>query len=213
MFIYMQFHVEIFRQIDVSALRWPERSEMASDSGLGCNRAYADLRGLSWSEAKTFFALEGELIARIEDAADIDAEWETIEGELAQDDLGLLGLDLGVASTVASLSAARCVPFSSCNAGAFGGDHHEAYPLVAFFARPQMAALILAAATASGVGLENGPDGCIVVYADDVRNLRRFAECLISKRSLFRAVRIGRTLRAIPEQSPNNVEQYRLPFE
>ena len=59
-----------------------------------------------------------------------------IENELYDGD-DLRGLDIGVASAVAALSAARCIPFTSCNAGTFGGSHAETYPLVGSFARAQ----------------------------------------------------------------------------
>lgn len=211
MFTHSNFGVEIVRRVDVSKLQWPEPGEGSDDSGLGCNRLYIDLRRASWTEAKRVFALEGELIVRIEMSEDAVAECDAIEEELSEGDVGLLGLDLGVASTVVCLSAARCLPFSSCNAGAFGGRHSEAYPLIAFFARPQMIDLLLASAIESEIGLENENNnyGCLVAYADDVRKLRRFAESLMSKRSLFRAVRVNQRARAL---SAPGTEQFKLPL-
>lgn len=214
MFTHLSFEVDIVRQLDGSKLRWPEPGEASEDSGLGCNRLYADLRRFSWSEAKRVFALEGELIARIEASEDSNAECEAIEEELSEGEADLLGLDLGVASTVASLSAARCVPFTSCNAGAFGGRHQEVYPLVAFFARPQMVDILLACAVETEIGLENHDYGCVVAYADDVRKLGRFAESLIKKRSALRAIRIRQRARATTTpRSELGPEQYKLPFE
>lgn len=207
MFTHLNFEVDIVRRLEGSKLSWPEPGEATDDSGLGCNRLYADLRQLSWTEAKKVFALEGELIARIEMSKDSDTEWEAIEEELAEGDL--LGLDLGVASTVACLSAARCVPFSSCNAGAFGGHHQETYPVVAFFARSQMVDLLLACAVENEIGLENNDYGCVVAYADDVRKLRGFAESLINKRSLFRAIRVRQGAHGTTIREP---EQYKLPL-
>jgi hypothetical protein len=214
MFTHVKFEVDIVQRLDGSELRWPEPGEATEDSGLGCNRLYADLRRLSWSEAKRVFALEGELIARIEASEDSNAECEAVEEELSEGEADLLGLDLGVASTVACLSAARCVPFTSCNAGALGGQHQEVYPLVAFFSRPQMVDILLACATEAEIGLENHDYGCVVAYADDVRKLRRFAETLINKRSALRAIRIRQRARATitpgPEPGPT---QYKLPLE
>lgn len=209
MFTHLNFEVGIVRRLEGAKLRWPEPGEATDDNGLGCNRLYADLRRLSWTEAKRVFAVEGELIGRIESSKDSDAECEAIEEELSEGDADLLGLDLGVASTVACLSAARCVPFTSCNAGAFGGHHQEAYPLVAFFARPQMVDLLLASAVEAEIGLENNDDGSVVAYADVVRQLRRFAESLINKRSLFRAIRVRQRARATITPGP---EQYKLPL-
>jgi hypothetical protein len=211
MFAYQNFDVEIVRDLDASQLTWPEPGDATDDSGLGCNRLYADLRGLSWAEAKRVFALEGRLITRIEISKDVDAEYDAIEEELCEEDEHLFGLDLGVASTVVCLSAARCVPFASCNAGVFGGHHQESYPLVAFFARSQIVDFLLASAVDAEVGLENHGYGCAVVYANDVRKFRTFAQSLISKRSLFRAVQLRQRGRKV--RTPNlQLEQYNLPF-
>jgi hypothetical protein len=189
-FTYPNFDVDVFRRLDGGSLSWPEPGAATDDSGLGGNRAYADLRRLSWTDAKRAFALEGELIDRIENAEDSEAECDVIDEELNESDDHLFGLDVGVASTVVCLSAARCVPFSSCNGGAFGGRHQEAYPLVAFFAKAQMVDLLVTAATNANIGLQNHASGCAMAYSDDIRKLRKFAGCLIGQRQLFNAVRI-----------------------
>jgi hypothetical protein len=133
MFTHLDFEVEIVRRLDRSKLRWPEPGEATHDSGLGGNRMYADLRRCSWTEARQAFVLEGELIGRIEISEDSEAECEAIWEELSEGDRDLFGLDLGVAATVVSLSAARCIPFASCNAGAFGGNHQEALSVGSVF--------------------------------------------------------------------------------
>jgi hypothetical protein len=212
MFEHRHFDVDLVRRIDRTKLGWPEPGEAGDDSGLGCNRLYADLRRLSWTEAKRVFELEGELIARMEIAEEIDTEWEAIEEELFESDANLLGLDLGVASTVVCLSAVRCVPFSSCNAAAFGGRHQEAYPLVAFYLRPQLVDLLLTAAVEAGIGFEDNEYGYVVAYADDVRKLRRFAASVMNKRSLFRTVRLSQRVRATGN-SALMTEQYKLFFD
>jgi hypothetical protein len=194
-FTYSNFDVDVFRRLDSESLRWPKQGEASDDSGLGGNRAYSDLRRLSWTDAKKAFALEGELIARIENAEDSDAECDAIDDELNERDDHLFGLDVGVASTVVCLSAAGCVPFSSCNGGAFGGRHQEAYPLVAFFAKAQMVDLLLTAATNADIGLENHASGYAMAYSDDIRKFRNFAGHLISQRQLFKGVCL-RTRRA-----------------
>jgi hypothetical protein len=100
MFTYPTFDVEIVRKIDPQRLGWPGRGEADHESGLGCNRMYMDLRGLSWTEAERVFALEQNLIARIESAVAPEQEYQTLEDELFDGDEDLLGLDLGVASAV-----------------------------------------------------------------------------------------------------------------
>lgn len=195
MFEYPTFHADIIRNVAIVSTRWPAKSEHGEDAALGGNRQFANMNGLSWREAIEIFEVETELIARIEQSSDPEQEYSAIEDELYGSD-DVLGLDIGVASAVAALSAARCIPFTSCNAGTFGGDHAETYPLVGFFARPQQVDLLLRAAIEARVGLENGDRGCLVVYATDVRNLRMFAAALIRERKAFDSVRVARRSRA-----------------
>ena len=208
MFTYPKFEGEIVRNVDANRLGWPLPGEASDDSGLGCNRGYMDLRRLSWAEAKRVFILEGDLIGRIESAADPSVEYEAIEEELSESDQHLYDLDLGVASAVVALSAARCVPFSSCSAGVFGGIHHETYPLIVFYAPNQAADLLLSAAEEANVGLES--NDFLIAYADDIRNIRKFARSLISRSSRFNAIRIRR-----PRTSEvgKKSDQYELGFE
>jgi hypothetical protein len=211
MFVYPTFEVEIVRKVDVGQLDWPAPGDSDDDSGLGCNRMYTDLRRLSWGEARRVHALEGELMARVESARNAEEEVSTIEDELYESDSHLYGLDLGVASTVISLSAARCVPFSSCNAGTFCGHHQEVYPLVAFFAKAPMIDLLLRAATEAEIGMGNHLFGCLVAYADDVRKVRGFAERLIAMRSLFQGLR-ARKISRREESVGTVIAQGKFPF-
>lgn len=195
MYEYPRFHVEIMRDVSSHAVSWPEPRAAEDDSGLGGNREYMDLRGLSWSEAVRVSRLEGDLIARIESATDPKDEYDKMEEQWYEHSPGLYGLDLGVASSVVALSAARTLPFSSCNAGVFGGRHYERHPLVAFFARPQMLGLLLECAVTSEIGLVVVKTGELVAYATDVRQMRAFASALISRRADFRAIRGSRARR------------------
>lgn len=182
------FDINVDRNLCLDALGWPEHGEAGpsgEDAGFGGNRSYTDLRRMPWSEAHRIYAYESDLIARISSAEDPDDEYYVVEDELYEDPEGILGLDIGVASAVVALSAARCIPFSSCNAGAFGGDHHETYPLVAFYARPAHAPLLIKYATKTDCGLENGSRGCVVLYAANVENIRKFAAEVISQSNEF----------------------------
>jgi hypothetical protein len=184
MFAYPRFNVQVSRKVNESRLRWPSDEHAAGD-GLGGNRNYADLRRFPWDEALEVFKLEGELMARVEASADPEQEYELIEDELYEElSINLCGLDLGVAAAVLALSAAGCVPFSSCNAGTFGGGHPELYPLVAFYGRKEAIALLLACAEEADAGLESD-DGAIVLYAADIPAIRRFAEAVFKNRALF----------------------------
>lgn len=196
MFCYPKFELSIERCVDAQRLYWPSRGEAGHDSALGCNREYFDVRGFSWKEAQRVFALETELIDRIEKAEDANATYDDIENEMYDDPDGLGGLDIGVASTVVALSAARCVPASSCNGGAYGGNHYEAHPVVAFCARDQAVPLLLECAEATGVGLVSESNGYLVVYADDIRAMRGFAAKLIERSTDFNRLQYARRRKA-----------------
>lgn len=186
MFTYPIFDVPIVREVNLARLRWPERGEAADESGLGGNRSYMDMRGISWATARTVLAYEADLISKIEAADDSDSYFEELGDE---GDAGIDGIDLGVASTVFALSAARCVPFSSCNGGAFGDGHAEAHPVVAFFARPLIVKLLLLCAEESNCGLCSRND-FLLAYADDLRVMPRFASAIIRRSREFRAIRL-----------------------
>jgi len=186
MFTHRKFEVEIAQKVDVRGLDWPARGEAGNGTGLGCNRMYMDLRRLTWADARRVLSLETDLIARIE-AAYTGEEDAALEEELLECEKYLYGLDLGVASAVASLSAAKCIPFGSCNAGAFGGGHQEQCPLVAFYAPAHTVELLIASAEEAGIGLEGNK--YLVAYSDDIHKLGRFAWSLISRSSLFTAQR------------------------
>ena len=189
MFTHRKFDVSLFRAVEFGELVLPSRGEAVHDSSLGCNSEYADLRGHSWAEARRVLALESELIRRIEKSPDVEAELESIEESLYESPENLYGLDIGVASTVICLSAANCIPFSSCNGGAFGGLHQEAYPLVVFFAKIQTAERILGIAEGVNVGLVNRPGGCLMAYATNILSFRAFAAGLLKQRQVFSVTR------------------------
>ncbi len=141
------------------------------------------------------------MIRQIETGLEPDEEYASIEEQLeSADEVGLMmGLDIGVASTVAALSAAKCIPVTSCNGGAFGVPHHEVHPLVVFCARPQHLALLVQGAERACVGLVSNASGHLVVYADDIRRMSSFALALIEMRTAFRQLRFrtpGRTTAA-----------------
>lgn len=185
MFEHKKFDVDI-QMIGASpVLRWPEPGEAGGESNLGGNRSYSDLRGIRWSEAREMMETESSLIIRIELADDPEAEYLDIEEESYQGAFDLCGLDVGVASTVAMLSAAGMITCSSCNGGAFGGSHHEVHPLVAFFAKPFHLPILMRCAEKANVGLEC-LQGTLVAYADDIRCMMHFAAALSKSSSELR---------------------------
>lgn len=201
MFVHKRFEVQMAVDVDMMLLSWPEAGKAADeDSGFMGNRSYGDLRRLSWTEAKRVATLEGEYISRIENARDTDEEIEIVWNEI-YDDGELHGLDLGVATATVALSAAGCVPFSSCNGAAFGGHHNEHYPLVAFFCRPNAVELLSQCALEASVGLSNGGDGALVLYANEIMNMVKFGGIVISKSKVFRGLPRNRRSKAIVRKS------------
>ncbi len=186
-FVHKKFDVQVTRQVNSALTSWPKPEGVVDDCHPGGNRDYYDLRGLSWMDVREVQDLEDEYIQRIEQSplpsgADPFGEEDLFDELFDEIELAeIMGIDIGVASTVAALSASGFIPCTSCNGGAFGGRHHEQHPLVAFYTYPEAIPLLLRCAEASGVGLDNdqgwAPDDLpIVVYADDVRNMRAFAD-------------------------------------
>jgi len=190
-FCHKLFDVNMKREVNVAELSWPERGEADEESCLGGNRSYGDLRRLVWSEVTRVYNLERELVTAIEEANDPEETYDAIEEKLYEEFDDLYGLDLGVAAAVVALSAGRCIPFSSCNAGAFGGFHHEIHPVVAFYARPKMSGLLLECAEEAGCGLQNGIGGHLIVYDKTILGVMAFAKAVSGRRKSFREIRLS----------------------
>ncbi len=54
--------------------------------------------------------------------------------------------------------------------------------------RTEQIELLLRCAEKANVGMENGSYEVMIVYADDIRNMRAFATALIDRRAEFKAV-------------------------
>lgn len=187
------FDVPIEREA-VWGLDWPDEERLETDSGLGGNRQYVDLRDFDWEDYAEAAACEVNLIARLESLEDDDARSELIEVLENYDDPdidfgALMGLDIGVASVVLALSASGCAPFTSCNGGAFGDSHHESHPLVAFFARQAVAPLLLECAEETDVGLVRA-EGGLLVYSRTIGGMLAFGAALYRRREEIGAIRL-----------------------
>ncbi len=112
----MEDELRIERSVDPARLNWPPDSWLASEDYFV--RGYADMRGLTWSDACETLRLEQGLLVRA--AGDPVAAEEVISDEERFD---LDGLDLGVASSVVALSAAGCAPIASCSGGLATTNH------------------------------------------------------------------------------------------
>lgn len=210
--MFRKFAIEIERTVDAEALAWPESDMCEDDCNLDCNREYRDLRGASWEEAARALALEESLLERLKSADDLATTLDSISDELYEDDEGLWGLDIGVASTVIALSAARCIPSTSCNGGCFGDHHHESHPLVSFYAKPAWVPYLLAAAEEAKVGLINEDSGSILVYADNISSMMLFASTLIARRREVGKLNIGSRSTSQGGSSEEAKHNYELPF-
>jgi hypothetical protein len=161
-------------------------ADEAEESGyLAGNQMYQDLRGLDWVDVARSLEVERQFIARLQAAADVDAEAARIDDErldcLEPVD-ALWELDIGVASAAIALSALGAIPVGSCNAGGFGGRHQAAYPYVAFFLDAAAPDSIISIAQAASVGLHDGGNGLAQIFGADDLDLLRFAEAALDHR-------------------------------
>jgi hypothetical protein len=185
-----KFDLNIERSVVIEALGSLKPGE-AAEKGAGLNRQYCDHRRISWKEAQRILEFEESILEQLQSASDFEEAYDCVEEEL--DDLYergeclLMGLDLGVASSVAALSAARCIPFTSCNGGVFGQMHQEAHPLVAFYAKPAWIPELMAAAEEANAGLYNSGEA-LVVYAE-IQDMLAFSRTLIARRGSFRKLK------------------------
>src|SRR5262245_7331020 len=127
-----QFDVTIRQNLVPSTLAWPSQASLAGDF-LGGNDLYEDLRRFTWADADATLLDEQRAIQQVLEEGARPAALSA----------GRWGLDLGVASSVVALSAAGCVPFTSCNASTFEPGHSAPFPIVRFYARPAMADILV----------------------------------------------------------------------
>ena len=169
----------IRRRVDTLSLAWPVAGLSKPEYW---NRHYEDMRGFPWKRTRE--TLEFEEATLSAHSWNVDAAQESLED---CDSLGrLCGLDIGVASTVFALSAAKCAPISSCSGGP---EHAELYPIVALFSSLPRVTVLLDSASEASCGLENSHNGTLVVYAEAVKGLLDFARALIARRKTFDSLR------------------------
>jgi hypothetical protein len=188
-FQHKRFDTPAEMTVDLSLLSWPRPGEAIDGGCLGLNRMYSDMRGARWSEVDWMIKAETAMVERIVRSEDPAAEADLIEVEASDDADGdpLGGLDLGVAAATFALSAAGCVTFTSCNAGAFGsGWHPEAYPLVGFYMRPRVARAVIEAAEQAGAGLFQHRDGYLHVHGSTIEAMMGFSDALYVRRGDIR---------------------------
>jgi hypothetical protein len=182
------FDIPITRDVEPSALDWPSDDDLESET-LGGNRDFSFLGRIGWLEVGITLEEEEQVIEEIAESQDPDMAYrEWFETNEEFDEPALYGFDLGTNALAAALSAARCIPFYSCNAGAFDDGHHEEYPLVAFFCPTGIFPFVFAAAEKAGAGLEYNHAGGLSIFARNVDALIGVAAALYERRMDIDAV-------------------------
>jgi len=190
------FAVDIeIAEIDAGRLRVVWIDEVMAD-GVGDNLMYEDISGTTWQEVNAVIAEEAALIdsasLRAVDEDDFD---RIVDVELRQrypgDDFDegplspFTGLDAGVMSAVAALSASGCITTTSCRGHR---AHSEPNPLVRFAADEERLLLVQAAATSAGCGLLLDEDGMLQLYATSILAFIDFARETMRHSDAFDAV-------------------------
>lgn len=171
------------RTLNPANLAWPQEMGAASDS-LEANHDYiADVRFARWEDVDCVLEREREVLPLLASADDAASEWQSQSERIsagAKDvaDEFFSSLDPGIASTALALGATGCIPFWSCNGGAFGGDHSSPVPTIKFFAKAEHVTALTAAADKSGVELQQDEHGRCAVSAASVDVMRAFTLAL-----------------------------------
>lgn len=157
--------------LSLSYLAWFEGEDAAEDSGLGCNRDYRDLRGMTSADLHRVIRAETSLIDQVLDDGLTDSAFE-VDPDCPSE---VEELELGTASAVIALSVIGCIPYTSCNGGVFGGTHAADRLMVGFYMRPVHVEIVREASRSAGVGLTNDRCGGVYVVASDPRSMIAFA--------------------------------------
>tara|TARA_Y100000034_G_C6705179_1_gene311220 strand:+ start:53 stop:550 length:498 start_codon:yes stop_codon:yes gene_type:complete len=159
---------------DLQQYGFPDEETLSCQDGLYENHHYRDLRGYGRSDYSRLKAEEVELLEY-----DGDPNSDEALQDLEDNEVWIIGLDPGVASTVIALLAIGAVPFTSCSGGP---GHYEQHPLVAFWAREDQMTHILAAAEQTQVEVcaVNSP-GFLVYTLGSEEKMMNFADELIQR--------------------------------
>jgi hypothetical protein len=191
-----RFEVDpVVSEIDPGMLRVIWLDDAMTD-GIGDNRHYQDIDGVTWQEVEDLIAAESDMVSaaasRALDFGDFD---RIIDHEFASqcedddDDDGLLSdyvtFDVGVISAATALSAAGCVTTTSCRGHETRGEPN---PLVRFTSDQQRLQAVRSAASSAGCGLLLDSEGMLQLYAPDVMCMIEFAREMLARRQQFSAV-------------------------
>lgn len=172
--------------LDPARLAWPDDGDAASDS-LEANHDYIrDIRLARLEDVERVIARERPVLSLLSAAPDAEAEWEVQRERIAAQSIDaaddyFVALDPGVASATLALGAIGCIPYWSCNGGAYGGHHASPRPTIQFFARAEHAPLLLSSAQHASVGLSQDEHGRCAIVAESLDAMLAFALALSEK--------------------------------
>jgi hypothetical protein len=160
-------------RIDPQFVGLPDEETMACEDGLVENHHYRDLRWIGEGDFARLWEQEQALLDYKGDP-ESDEAWD----DLCDNEVYTLGLDPGVASTVAALAALGAVPVTSCS-GAPG--HFETHPLVLCWVEEAHVPVILDVADEVGAQVEGVGTRVLIYTEGDVSLMRDFAQALIRR--------------------------------
>jgi hypothetical protein len=160
-------------KVDLKLLGKISEARASSTDGLEVNHHYGDLRGCTLEELSEVLEFETSGFDALEREGFSDEAVEELDEEWIESFL-LPGIDFGVASAVAALSALGCVPITSCRGKSLSDGHSHDAPTVCFYCEEAIVPLVVRFAEASGVSVENNSD-MLELYSADVRLMPAFA--------------------------------------
>ena len=172
-----RFAVEIQRNFDLNTARNAETVQRERNA-VGGNLGYVDLSDLTLTDLEGAIAAERYMFGLADGLApdqDLDHAYE----DEVYEHVAEYGPDVGVGSAVYALYLLGCLPFSSCNGGAFGSLHGEDYPLIAFYPSEDSAPVLARLTERLNMGIDNGDEGQLILYSDDIRKMLAFAEATL----------------------------------
>jgi hypothetical protein len=188
-----RFEVDpVVSEIDPGSLRVIWIDDAMTD-GIGDNRNYQDLDGVTWQELHDLIAAESGMVGaaadRAVDSVDFDriiddefasqCEAEDVDGELLSD---YATFDVGVISAAAALAAAGCITTTSCRGHETRGEPN---PLVRFTTDEKRLQEVRSAASSANCGLLLDSEGMLQLYATNVMSMIAFAQEMLARRRQF----------------------------
>jgi hypothetical protein len=162
------------RKLDVRQLGWISGKRAGTRSNFPANFEYVDLRGLSLADLDRALDEERLAYALLEAVGFDQKSIDEVDRQRATAPFVPI-LDFGVVSAVVAISAAGCVPVTSCPGPTIGSSRHQQpAPMIVFYARRTHVPILLKAVEQADCQIVNN-GAKVEIYADDVRKMQRFA--------------------------------------